>query len=243
MPPTLSALCVTKNRPHHLGWLAWNLSKQTRPADEVIVVDTSEPINRGHYDIFPEGTKVIHEDPDWVTGQSRQRALDESTGDYVTWYDDDDWLHPQKNEWLLQLMDDPREPLITHLAGGCWIWRLHGKSKLAYSLHRHGLDSIPCVFPAMMFRGDLARQHAFQPELAVAEDTKWKLAILGKHDWKPKVAGRMCELAYGIVVHGHNTHQKLDEIPGGKKLPKITAWGEVSGDEWERTLHELAKII
>lgn len=104
--------------------MQWNLSKQTEPADEIIVMD---------------GPGAV---PD-----KRNEAVQRATGDILAFVDDDDWQHPERFRYLRDTVSE-RVPVVGMQfsycidiqtgAGqeirdsamcGAGIWRGHGRTK------------------------------------------------------------------------------------------------------------------
>ncbi len=93
----ITVAVTTYNRPHLIGSAIESVLRQTRPADEIIVVDSGDP----------EPTRrVVAEYPSvrylWVEDRglssARNTALKIATGDYINFLDDDDWFLPHKLE-------------------------------------------------------------------------------------------------------------------------------------------------
>src|SRR5690349_4429865 len=91
--PLISCLCVTEDRPEFMPWLLWCFDRQSHPLRELVIVDSStEPFDPGsRSDVrvitMPRGTTIA---------RKRNRAIHEAHGDIITWFDDDDWQHPEK---------------------------------------------------------------------------------------------------------------------------------------------------
>jgi hypothetical protein len=84
----VSCLCVS-NRPEFLAWVIWNFDKQQYHGDkELVIVGADLPVPRR------EGIRYI--------GSSgnipRKRNIAQAHARYntATWFDDDDWQHPDK---------------------------------------------------------------------------------------------------------------------------------------------------
>lgn len=243
---TLSALCVTKNRPEFYEWLGWTLKKQTMPADEVIVVDSSDEKNYDNYDHLPSHARVIEVEPELVTSDQREIALRSSTGRYITWYDDDDWLTPYKNEMLFDLLEQSPKALA-HMVGGCWIRYFksrRGRGSWWMSEHQRTEEEIPCVFPAMMFRGDRAREHSFVKAATEAEDTDWIQQYLGEGPWQDQVVAIRMPMSYMMIVHGQNSVQTLACVARWKKTSMMlpTTWESASYHECAMTHEMLGRL-
>lgn len=94
--PRVSVIIPTLNRYDYLRVVLRQLAEQTVPPHEVFVVDQTAPANRdpGSADDFAD--LPLH----WLTQESpgqctaRNTALQQSTGDYLLFIDDDDELEP-----------------------------------------------------------------------------------------------------------------------------------------------------
>lgn len=98
-PPILSCLCVTYNRPEFHEFLLWNFNKQTSRDIELIVVDGS---TRSYADRFRQDrVRYIYLQHQPNIPVKRNLAMDNATAPYIAWFDDDDWQHPRRCEFLL----------------------------------------------------------------------------------------------------------------------------------------------
>ena len=89
----ISCLCVTENRPEFMPWLLWCYDRQTYPHRELVIIDSSPaPFDPGER----ADVRVIQMNPGATIGKKRNRAMQEARGEIFTWFDDDDWQHPQK---------------------------------------------------------------------------------------------------------------------------------------------------
>lgn len=99
--PLISCLCVTENRPDFTPWLLWNWKRQTYPDTELVIVDASEK----PFKTKTKGVRVVHA-PGLNIPARRNLAVSEARGDFVAWFDDDDWYHPERLEVLSCLVTD-----------------------------------------------------------------------------------------------------------------------------------------
>ena len=100
----ISCLCVTYNRPEFHRFLKWNFHKQSWPSRELVVVDGSDCSYR---EVFQHPQiNYIHLRGEPNIPLKRNVALDNACGDVVTWFDDDDWQHPNKLSWLVDSLAD-----------------------------------------------------------------------------------------------------------------------------------------
>ena len=95
--PTVSCLCVTENRPAFMPWLLWGYDRQSWARRELVVVDSSAvPLEAAGRD----DVRVIAAPPGTGVAAKRNLAVQEARGEILTWFDDDDWQHPDKVAWL-----------------------------------------------------------------------------------------------------------------------------------------------
>src|SRR5262245_37893777 len=109
--PLVSCLCVTEDRAAFMLWLLWCCDRQTYARREVVIVASSassfEPGDRNDIRVvgMPTGSSIA---------SKRNRALKEARGEIITWFDDDDWQHPNKCALLAEALADG-----TRFAGSC----------------------------------------------------------------------------------------------------------------------------
>lgn len=97
--PRISLILPTLNRYEHLKNILEDLSHQTIPASEIIVVDQSDPANKQLYDSFGNLPLTIiyqKEKGQWL---ARNEAVHNSTGDFILLTDDDSRVQP---DWIEQ---------------------------------------------------------------------------------------------------------------------------------------------
>ncbi|MGC4067365.1 MAG: glycosyltransferase family A protein [Polyangiaceae bacterium] len=98
MPPLVSCLCVTERRAAFMPWLLWGFERQTYEHRELVIVDSSpEPLS-----ISRANVRVLAAPPGSNVPTKRNLALDAARGDYIAWFDDDDWQHPERLERLVE---------------------------------------------------------------------------------------------------------------------------------------------
>ncbi len=112
-------------------------------------------------------------------GAARQKTLELARGEFFCMLDADDWYYPEKLERQLAVMlEHPELALVSlgmavvgegeRLVG---VRRADGAGERAVIKRRmEGLQDIEFAFPPSMFRGDVARAHAFDEGLRECED-------------------------------------------------------------------------
>jgi len=97
-------ICVT-NRPHFAELVAIQYEAQTYPNKELVVIDSSE---RGR--ILQDVADVyVREAPGSEIGHVRNVGLEAARGDWIMWFDDDDWRHPSMTSMLMRAADNMGE--------------------------------------------------------------------------------------------------------------------------------------
>ena len=83
---------------------------------ELILVDDGSPDNCGRicdeYATLDNRVRVIHKENGGVSS-ARNAGLDAAQGEYISFVDSDDWLHPQALELLMQAMEEYQPDAVT----------------------------------------------------------------------------------------------------------------------------------
>ena len=91
----ISCLCITsKRRTKFREWLLWNYTKQSHCDRQLVVVSDD--------DDWPSWVKLKVVSSSLNVPQKRNIALDIVNSTMVTWFDDDDWQHPDKCRLLAE---------------------------------------------------------------------------------------------------------------------------------------------
>lgn len=100
--PTVSVVTATYNRGPRIGKTLDSVFAETRPADEVVVVDDASPDGTGAWvrDHYP-AVRVITRDRNGGTSAARNHGAREARGDILVFLDHDDELLPHAIETLL----------------------------------------------------------------------------------------------------------------------------------------------
>lgn len=115
----LVTLGAVTERPEAQDFLWWNLLRQDYYPLEVIVVDASKPRattlytgrgHRGRIGLPPVASSIIYASSVLPCGELRNIVLDHAAGQYVVWFDDDDWYHPHRVRWLVDAVSASGEP-------------------------------------------------------------------------------------------------------------------------------------
>lgn len=163
--PLVSCLCVTQDRPEFLPWLLWNYDRQNWSNKELVIVDSSErPFSTDRADV-----RVIVAIPGTGIAAKRNRALFEARGDYLAWFDDDDWQHPDRLAAMWGLLNGDS----ADVAGCTSAWFVDLWKRRCAPYHPTG----EIIFNSCLFRTGIARSALFDERLRRASDTPWMSAI------------------------------------------------------------------
>jgi len=162
---SISCLCITEDRPAFMPWLLWNYDRQTWPARELVVVDSSaEPLAVARDDV-----RAIHAPHRTGVARKRNLALAHARGDIVAWMDDDDWQHPERLARLARALGDGKP-----YAGAAEGWFLELST---LRCRRYWGAGQRILFNGAGFRIDAARPVRFPEHLRRASDTSWMNAL------------------------------------------------------------------
>ena len=108
--PKVTVVMSAFRPDEHLITAAKSVLSSTYQNLELLIIDDAsgeqyqEVLNRAAD--LDERVRVLHQEENGGTYRIRNRALDEATGELITFHDSDDWLHPQRIEkqvkWLLK---------------------------------------------------------------------------------------------------------------------------------------------
>ncbi|MBN1978941.1 MAG: glycosyltransferase [Anaerolineae bacterium] len=169
----VSCICVTEGRPAFMPWLLWNFDRQHWFRRELLIVDSSpEPFSvDGRGDV-----RVVTAPPGTGVARKRNLGLREARGDIVTWFDDDDWQHPDKLTWLVEALQGGA-PYAGSRRG--WFVDLAGKGCEPYRAPQRQI-----VFNSAGFRREVALSLPFDEKLRQASDTRWMQELATRHGGK-----------------------------------------------------------
>ncbi len=214
----ISCLCITENRPAFLPWLFWNYDKQRWPQRELLIVDSSpEPFVTDRGDV-----RVISAAPGTNVPTKRNLALQHAQGEIITWFDDDDWQHPDKCTWLVAALQNGAP--YAGAAGG-WFVNLQTLRCVA-----HRSRSRQIVFNSAGFRRDVALAVRFPEDRRKASDSLWFQALKRRY---PRGSVELTDkIPFFWLCHGHNISNPAKRrrfttaLEHVRQLVGPAAWGE-----------------
>lgn len=224
--PLISCLCVTENRLAFMPWLLWNYDRQSWAKRELVIVDSSTtPYQSDRPDV-----RVVGAPPGTGVGAKRNLALEHARGIIVTWFDDDDWQHPQKLSLLADALADER--VVYAGARHAWFVDLAGGGCTRY----RGSGGQP-VFNSAGFRLEAVRSVRFSEKRRKASDTRWMQAL--RQRYPSRMALLPKEDLFFWLCHGGN----LSNPAGRRRFPKpLHVLQEMVGEGWGDTGAALAGL-
>ncbi|MCB0253958.1 MAG: glycosyltransferase family 2 protein [Anaerolineae bacterium] len=187
----ISCLCVTENRPAFMPWLLWCFDRQRWPRRELVIVDSSaEPFTAGERD----DVRVLSAPSGMGVAAKRNLALEAAQGDIITWFDDDDWQHPDRLTLLADALA-AGAPYAASRSG--WFADLATLRCASYQTTRGQL-----IFNSGGFRRDAVAGIRFPEDVVKASDTVWMREVLRRHSRRGMLLDR--DDLFFWLCHGDN---------------------------------------
>jgi glycosyltransferase involved in cell wall biosynthesis len=217
--PLVSCLCVTENRHAFMPWLLWCFDRQTWARRELVIIDSSDEPSKinNRSDI-----RVIPVAPETGVAKKRSCAIQEARGEILTWFDDDDWQHPKKLDWLVDGLGDDMPYTGTNRG---WFVDLAKRRCASYCAPNGQM-----IFNSGGFRRDAVANIGFRENIQRASDTHWMRRLMRFHGKCGRIQNR--EDMFFWLCHDHNLsnpakrrrfpHQ-LEQL---KRLIGPGAWGD-----------------
>lgn len=130
---SVSAIITTHNRCEVLPRAIESVMKQTRAADEIIIInDGSTDTTTDYLSTLPTDIKIIEQDNLGISA-ARNTAIRNASSDWLAFLDDDDEWLPHKLEQQLNAIQQQPEFLLCHSEE---IWIRRGKRVNAMNKHK-----------------------------------------------------------------------------------------------------------
>lgn len=206
----IDCLCVTSGSRHKFkDWLLWNFTKQCcRDKRLVVVSDDTD---------WPDWVLVKEVSSHLNVPQKRNIALDISNSTIVTWFDDDDWQHPEKCSILM------RNVVPGTVVG----------SDISLFVSPISLKQVS-VSPGRLIFNSIGIEKTdsplFNEEVLVASDTIWMDIVLER--LRTRVVPEMLTF---LLVHSDNISNKEKD-----RKPNVPLSREVIGEATWQALKKLA---
>lgn len=216
----VSCLCVTESRPSFIPWLLWNFRKQDYPARELIVVDSSP---HSLSSILPADVTIVRCPPGTSVARKRNVAWEAARGEFVAWFDDDDWQHPRR----LSILTDA-------LAGGAVL----AGSRRSWFIDMSGLRARPHEGQrGVLFNGAAVRRTSlvgvrFDERRTRASDTPWMTLVRQRAGSVRVVADVLsCWLCHRNNLSNPSSRyifrHRLDDV---RRAVGLDAWGDTDDE-------------
>lgn len=241
--PSVSVVIPSHNRRRLLSRALVSVLAQTRPAEEVIVIDdgSTDGTAEAIAEELPE-VRLVRQDHAGVS-RARNLGIGFAHGDWIAFLDsDDEWL-PHKLEQQVAVATDPRCPPLIHCDE---LWLRNGRRVNPRRRHRkHGgwiyAHCLPlcCISPsaAMIRRDVLLEAGGFDETLPACEDYDLWLRLCCRHPVEliPQPL---------LIKHGGHADQLSRRYPAMDRfrihsLLKMLANGDLDGLQREQTLATL----
>lgn len=216
---SISCLCVTEDRSALAGWLLWNFDKQTHANRELVIIDSSAAI----FD-WParDDVRVVRVPHRTGVAEKRNAALQAARGDYLAWFDDDDWSSPNRLASLCDAIDGGEV-----FAGPRAAWFFDATVRRAT---RYDSGRRP-IFNGALFSRECA-QVKFDPKLRRASDTDWLRRLIKRFGPGALVDSDL----FFWVCHGRNLSNPRPRV--GKACSEETLASHF-GRDWADTSERL----
>jgi glycosyltransferase involved in cell wall biosynthesis len=214
-----------------MPWLLWNFDRQRwadrrcRSKRELVIIDSSpEPFSVGGRD----DVRVVTAPPGTGVARKRNLGLQEARGEIVTWFDDDDWQHPDKLNWLVEALQGGA-PYAGSRHG--WFVDLAGARCEPYRAPQRQI-----VFNSAGFRREVALSLLFPEMLRQASDTRWMQELATRYGGKAVVLKH--EAMFFWLCHRENLSNPAKRKRLSRPLTVLEkvvgpeAWGD-TGDALE----------
>ena len=214
---TISILTVT-NRPQFIDWATWNVSKQTYPNKEWIIINSSNQM------IYPkfDNVKIFNEKGN--VAQLRNIAMSKA-GEYFVWMDDDDWQHPNK---ISLLADEIGENDIVGCGHG-WFVDIE-----TFKIRKYGYG-FP-IYINSLFRKEFSSLHNF-PINTKAPDSRWMSKLLAIAKYRMLNKDHLTVPSFWLR-HNNNVTGKMRIAESGN----IKSLKEMVGTAWLDTDERLERL-
>ena len=183
----VTAVVTTYDRPESLREALQSVLGQTRPPDEILVVDDgANPATQKTVNAVGEGRVRYHQNPTNLgLAASRNVGLELATGDLIAFLDDDDAWLPEKIERQVRVFEDGEERLGAVYGSVVYVYP-DGTERVLQADARG--DILPRLLRELNvvkggFSGLLLRRMAvqavggFDPHLAMREDYELQLRL------------------------------------------------------------------
>lgn len=219
---------TTASRRAFWPWLGWNIQKQQGldwASTEVVFACEDASVVLSTPGIVSRCVTV----PAAATiGAKRNELLEAASGEYIAWFDDDDWHHPSRLAAALRVLEQPQLDGVmdTHRH----YLKIAGEQReLRLQRDQDEGAAISFVGRRLAARGE--RFHEFR---LFGEDTRWALGLVYNGDAVIKTTDELVRgPSFAGLYHGQNTTSKILsrwrwKLPWGQLAAEVgpEAWGD-----------------
>jgi glycosyltransferase involved in cell wall biosynthesis len=213
--PTVTAIITYYRNGAYFAEALASVLAQTRPADEILVVDDASPAPDAlDPSSLPDGVRLIRLPVNSGPGAARQRASDEATGELLAYLDADDLWTPNKLEVQVEAMCTAPDVPASHT--GTVMFREDGHERhflvkperltgAESALGGHALPS--CL---MIRRTALQAVGGWTPDRDIIED--WDLELRLTSEVGPSLFVPHALMRFRRFAHGNLSSQHLRNI-------------------------------
>jgi hypothetical protein len=210
-----------------MPWLLWNYDKQSWPNRELLIVDSSpEPYQTDRADV-----RVLTSAPGTGVATKRNLALDHAGGVIITWFDDDDWQHPDKLTLLAEALLAKSSRVAVGSRCG-WFVDLHNRR----CTHYRGTSAQP-IFNSAGFRLKPVQTTRFPENMKKATDTRWLQALRRRFPRQIDLLDR--EDLFFWLCHEQNLSNPAGRWQCSRPMADVV---QIAGEAWRDTDAEMAAL-
>jgi glycosyltransferase involved in cell wall biosynthesis len=225
--PLISCLCVTENRSAFMPWLLWNYSRQVYKRRELVIIDSSErPFSSDRSDV-----RIVTAPPGTGVAAKRNLAMQAARGEIITWFDDDDWQHPDKLTSLVAALAN--KTVVYAGTNQAWFVDLRRQQCVPYQTPQQEL-----IFNSAAFRREVVTALPFPETVRRASDTRWLQQVARQY------VSKLCRLNRNDLFFWLCHEENLSNPAQRRRFSRpLSALREVVGPEaWADTDEALADL-
>lgn len=202
--PRISCIMPTANRPHFIPYAIDYFLNQNYPNKQLVILDDSITHNLSLIPTHPS-IKYLYSSTPYSTGAKRNIACEESRGDIILHWDDDDWY---AEDWISRQVD----ALYSSQADIIGLKEINFFSSILNKRWKYKDDEnqVPWVYGATLaYHKSFWEKHQFE-DMQSGEDNEFLLrscANIFAHDYSEGYLG---------IIHDNNIGMKGFENPRNK---------------------------
>jgi glycosyltransferase involved in cell wall biosynthesis len=202
--PLVSVIVSTFNPGPELVTAIQSLISQTWERIEIIIVDdfSTQTEFIDHAKSLDPRIKIVRQSENLGTYAARNLGIRNSSGEFITTHDSDDWAHPQRIELQAKNLLS-KGKIHANLSWGLRVSSDLRVSTLGFSETRVNASSL-------MFKRQLIEEVGFFDEVRKGADSEFRLRILAKFPGSLSVVGFQ---PLSIVRIGHESLSRMDFSP------------------------------